>query len=392
MKAIWRWVRYTAGAIVAVAILVVALNWTMITRLATMKSRGIDVLEGYTPLGVVPGAKDITPFDHDTIDTAVLDDAYAYHRQRDGLVMIVAHRGRILREDYAPGIGPDSRFETASMHKSVMGLVYGAAIRDGAIGSIDDPVGTYIEEWAHDPRGSIPLRAFLSMASGLEFFTLSKSDWPALKLVMSNEVSATALGTKIEMPALTRFEYYNVNSQIAGIALDRALKRKGLGDYASYLSRALWQPMGGAGARLWLEHLGGDPRFFAGLQTTAQDWLRIGMVILRNGKVDDTQVIPAEWVATMTAPSPLNPNYGMQIWRGSPYQALRAYGPRTPVKIPHAEAYLADDVLFFDGFGGQRVYIVPSLDLVIVRIGRPRIDFDDSVIPNAVIRGLKLAP
>jgi CubicO group peptidase (beta-lactamase class C family) len=323
---------------------------------------------------------------------AALDGAFAYAKAHDGLAMAVWHRGQIIREDYTPPYNSTSRFETFSMHKSVMGLLYGAAIRDGVIGSIDDPIGRYVSEWANDPRGAIPLRQFLSMSSGLKFYSLNKRDWPALQLVMSDQVSKTALSIPADGPPGQKFEYYNVNSQLAGIALDRALRQSGKGGYAAYLSTALWQKIGAADANLWIEHEGGDPRFFSGLQASTEDWIKVGALIAEGGRVGDQQMIPADWIAQMTAPSALNPNYGMQIWRGSPWQALRSYGPNTPFKVPHSEAYLVDDLVFFDGFGGERVYISPKLQLVIVRIGRARLDFDDSAIPNGVIAGLGLTP
>ena len=90
----------------------------------------------------------------------------------------------------------------------------------------------------------------------------------------------------------------------------------------------------------------------------------------------------------MRQPSEVNPNYGYLLWRGSPHQKLRRYSAASEFGALHSEPYLADDVLFFDGFGGQRVYVVPSLDLVIVRVGESRFDFDDAILPNRIIEVL----
>jgi CubicO group peptidase (beta-lactamase class C family) len=121
----------------------------------------------------------------------------------------------------------------------------------------------------------------------------------------------------------------------------------------------------------------------------ARDWLRVGILIDHKGQFDDAQVLPAAWIKAVTTPSALNPNYGLQVWIGSPWVRYRAYGPRNPIKMSHAEPYLALDLVYFDGFGGERVYVVPSLDLVIVRIGEASLAFDDSIIPNAIIAGLR---
>ena len=91
----------------------------------------------------------------------------------------------------------------------------------------------------------------------------------------------------------------------------------------------------------------------------------------------------------MTRPSPRNPNYGFQAWLGSPADGLRRYNRNTPVGIRHSAPYLADDVVFFDGGGGHRVYVVPSRRLVIVRTGAVnRPDWDDAMLPNLLLAGL----
>jgi CubicO group peptidase (beta-lactamase class C family) len=345
--------------------------------------RGVDVIEGYGPLRIVAGAATtpVLPI-ADGATAQALEAAQTWSDAHDGLALLVWKDGALRHERYADHLTSASQFETFSMHKTVLGLLYGAAIRDGAIGCIDDPVGTYIAEWRDDPRGAIPLRHFLGMSSGLRFHSLDKGDPQALKLMLGDRISDTALETQIEQPFGTKFDYYNIDAQIAGIALDRALKAKGLGDYATYLSTALWAPIGAGQARLWIEREDGDPRFFAGLQATARDWLQVGRLLAGGGALDGREVIPAEWVATMSAANPLNPAFGLLLWRGANSSPARTYGPSTTYAAPHGAAFAADDLMFLDGFGGQRVYVSPSRDLVIVRIGRPRLDFDDSVIPN----------
>jgi CubicO group peptidase (beta-lactamase class C family) len=344
---------------------------------------GVDVIEGYGPLRTVAGAATapVLPV-ADGVPAQALDAAQTWSDAHDGLALLVWRGGALRHEHYAGHLSPASRFETFSMHKTVLGLLYGAAIRDRAIDSIDDPVGTYVAEWRDEPRGEIPLRHFLGMSSGLRFHSLDKGDPQALKLMLGDHISDTALETQVEQPFGTKFDYYNIDAQIAGIALDRALKAAGLGDYATYLSQALWAPIGAGEARLWVEREDGDPRFFAGLQATARDWLQIGRLLAGDGALDGRQIIPADWVAMMTAANPLNPAFGLLLWRGGDSSPARTYGPSTTYAAPHGAPFLADDLVFLDGFGGQRVYVSPSRDLVIVRIGRPRLDFDDSVIPN----------
>ena len=310
--------------------------------------------------------------------------AQAYSDTHGGVALLVWKGGKLIYEHYTGGASEASRFETFSMHKSVLGLAYGIAIAQGVIASLDDPAGTYLAEWQNDPRGKITLRQLLTMTSGLHYYGFVQKQ--ALEIAAGTHVTDVALATPLDRPPGTRFEYNNVNSQIAGTILSRALEKSGHGDYAQFISRVLLKPLGAGDAYLWLEHDGGLPRFYAHLQMSARDWLRFGILIDRNGKFDGMQVVPAAWIQSMETPSSLNPNYGIQVWLGTPWVRWRAYGPTTPVRVSHKEPFLTKDLVYFDGFGGERVYVSSSNDLVIVRIGQPRFDFDDSVIPNDVMR------
>ncbi len=342
--------------------------------------RTIMDLADIKPIQVVAGAPGSHPLKvagtgDKTFAPAAIAKAQAYSDSLGGHALLIWQGGELRYEKYGEGVTADTRFETFSMHKSVLGLVYGAALRDGIIGSLDQTAGEFLPEWVNDPRGKITLRQLLTMESGL---SLGPIDVKA----------ELALAAKIDVPPGSRFEYNNANSEIAGVILDRALKKAGQGDYGAYLSRVLLQPLGTGDAHLWLDHEGGVPRFFAFLQMRARDWLRIGIMMDRHGQFQGQQVLPAAWIKAITTPSALNPNYGIQVWIGAPWVRYRSYGPRNPIKMSNIEPYRASDLVFFDGFGGERVYIVPSLDLVIVRIGEASVAFDDSIVPNAIIAGL----
>jgi CubicO group peptidase (beta-lactamase class C family) len=347
-------------------------------------TRSVTDLSGIAPIEVAPGAPGTRPLavagpgDRTVVDPSALAKVQAYSDSLGGHALLVWQGGKIRYEHYGEGVDAETRYETFSMHKSVLGLVYGAALRDGIIRSLDDTAGRYLSEWRDDPRGRITLRQLLTMESGL-----------AMGGVDAKAEVALALPT--DLPPGVGFQYNNANSEVAGVILDRALRKAGRGDYAAYLSQVLLRPLGAGDAHLWLDHEGGEPRFFAFCQMRARDWLRIGVMIDRKGRFDGVQVLPAAWISAMSTPSALNPNYGIQLWIGSPWSRWRLYGPKTVVKVSHEQPYLAPDLVFFDGFGGERVYVVPSLDLVIVRIGEASLQFDDSIIPNAIISGMSPA-
>ncbi len=322
----------------------------------------------------------------DGIAPEALRAAVAYAEEMDSFAFLVYHRGALVVERYWDGHGPDSRFDTASMHKGVMAMLLGLAIEDGHIESLDDPVGRYIEEWAADERGRITLRQLATMSSGLLVEAFRPSPFSkGMRLVLGSDVEDITLSLPAEGPPGEDFQYLNFSSQALGIALGRALDER----YASYLSRRLWQPMGAPEAAVWLDREGGQPRMFCCLLASAPAWVQVGRLLLDDGRLEGRQILPSGWAAEMMRPSAANPNYGLQLWLGAPPDGVRRYNRLSTLEVPHAEPFLAPDVVFFDGAGGQRVYIVPSEALVVVRIGRARLDFDDAIIPNALLRGMR---
>lgn len=378
------------GLLILMAALFVAWNWTIASNLWKAQSAAITEVDALQPRQIVKGCA-ANPLPRFASDNPLPADTFAqmkaYSDSQDGAGLMVLIDGKVAGEAYREGVDEDTRAFSFSMHKSVMALAYGAAIEDGYIGSIDDPIGDYIEEWADDPRGEIPLRAFLTMSSGIE--ALPQTDWRSMKLNLSEEVSQVALSLEPVQDPFTLFHYKGSDSQLAGVALRRALKAKGGTDYDAYLSEKIWCPIGANDALLWPEKEGGDPRFYAYLDASLNDWARVGLMIMQDGAFADKQVLPAAWIEEVKKPSASNPKYGLQTWLGSPHVAQRKYSQNSPFAVAQEEPFLADDVTFFDGFGGQRVYIVPSAQMVIVRSGEVSMTWDDGVLVNLALKNLE---
>ena len=90
-----------------------------------------------------------------------------YAADQNSYSLVVVHNGVVQTEWYAEGWDGTRLAQSQSMHKSVLPVLIGAAIGDGAIGSAEDALGVYIEEWADDPRGRITLAEMMMMTSGL---------------------------------------------------------------------------------------------------------------------------------------------------------------------------------------------------------------------------------
>ena len=186
-------------------------------------------------------------------------------------------------------------------------------------------------------------------------------------------------------PAGTQFDYTNINPEVLGILLQRV---SGM-SYAEYLSENLWRHVSDDPATVLIDtETTRTPRTFCCLDTTARAWLRFGLLHLNHGWVGDQQVVPEQWMQDVITPSERNPNYGYLTWLGTTYQKERRYNRKSSAAAFHSEPFAATDIIYFDGFGGQRVYIVPSKQLVIVSTGPLRQDWDDALLPNLIIRGM----
>lgn len=358
----------------------------MLARMKAMPmAAAVETPQAYTPAETVRGGK-ARPFPTGTgVSAEALASAQAYADAQNSFALIIARDGRIIHERYAPGFTAASKFSTASMHKAVLALVFGPAIAKGRI-ALSDPLSRHLPELKDDPKGAVTIEQLLRMTGGVGSPPAKPGDpsAPAAQLMFGADNRAASRLFTLVTPPGTEFAYQNVSTQLAGLALQEVIGRR----YADYLSRTLWAPIGAGDAALWLDREGGNPHYFCCLQASATDWLRIGELVRNKGKVGSKQVIAADWVAKVTAPSPLNPNFGMNFWRGNPHAPVRRYARSVPMTVAAAKPFARDDVVFIDGAGGQRVYVVPSAGLTVIRIGKPSLDWDDSELVNRVLAGV----
>ncbi len=300
--------------------------------------------------------------------------------------LIVFQKGAIVHESYGGLFDADTRGESASMHKSVLALLVGRVVAEGKIRNVDQPVSTWLHEWANDPRGNITLRDLLQMASGLKPVPFDLSPTGLTEAYLKGpDIEHIVLNLEYGGPPGKVFEYFSQISSLIAIIVERATGEK----YADLLSKALWTELGADDAYVTLDRPGGLARTAASLLAKPEDWVRVGMLFLNDGLVDGHRVLDLRWLAQMTSPSASNPNYGYQIWRASPFLAERVYSTSNPIfKVKASEPFLAADTVYFDGAVGRRVYISKANGTVIVRLGDTDMDWEDSWLPNAVFRAL----
>jgi CubicO group peptidase (beta-lactamase class C family) len=370
-------------AVVLLGALATRLDWRLLSRPLTYPENPITATDWYQPQQVVVGdsmAQPLTLTADPAIQAAALQQAIDFAEAQNSVALLILHRDRLVVEQYWQGYTADGLANSMSMVKTLLALLIGIAIESGAIQSLQDPVGLYLPEWANDPRGDITLADLLYMQSGLENdnrIDTIQSD--LVQLFMGANAHQTALQVTQQDPPGEVFDYSNFNSQILSLVLERATGES----FANYLSTRLWQPLHNADGFVWLDRPGGNAKPFCCFFATAQDWARVGQMLLHQGRVGTTQVVPAAWIEFMRLPSPLEPTFGLHLW-------VKARTQDYPqVNLGSTAPFVAADTFYLDGRHHQRVYVIPSYDLVIVRLGEEPPAWDDSVIPNALVKGLR---
>lgn len=355
--------------------------------LAELRSQGIGLDAPPLPAGdeqwpegeaVVPG--DLPP----GVDAPGLADALTRafsepdpERPRNTRAVVIVHRGRIVAERYAEGFGPDTGHLSNSMAKTVIGALVGILVGQGRL---DISAPAPIAEWqdVRDPRARITLEDLLRMRSGLEFdenYTKIRSDI-TLMFASGDLAGFAAAKPLVAMPG-TLWQYSTGTSNILGRIVAQAAGDSTTERFA-FPRRALFDPLGMRAAVLEVDGLGhfiGGSLVFA----SARDYARFGLLYLRDGVWNGRRILPEGWVQQTLTPTPQAPpalSYGYQIWLNSGADPAVRRWPR----LPH-------DVFAMLGHQQQHVVMVPSHDLVVVRLGLS--EFDNWDLQDLVIDAMQ---
>ena len=257
--------------------------------------------------------------------------------------LLVVQDGKVLMEHYAPDHGANVQWVTFSVTKSVTSLLIGAAIQDGYIDSVTDPIVKYLPRLAGSEYGESRVRDILQMASGIawnEDYEDPESDVASAATL--NGVALTDYLSQLPRvaPPGTRFNYNTAESNLLGEVLRSAIGMNA----APYLSQKIWQPMGMESDANWLLSLPED-RETGGccISATLRDYARLGLLALADGVLPDgTRVLPEGWMAASTAASQGYTGYGYKWWLDADgrYGAYGIFGQAIAVD-PKAQLVIA---------------------------------------------------
>lgn len=357
-------------AILGVAVLLVAPRLWRFYRGA--QARAATEFTAYEPRELVPGsAQPLAPrvaAELEQLERAGLEAAATYAGEHGSQALIVSRHDYIVFERYWQGTSFDTLSDAQSLTPLLAALAVGVAVSHRRIGWPDEPVGAFLSEWSRDPRGAITVRNLMQMSSGLK---------PESQVPPAADLVAAVLSTPLATtPGSTRREQA-ADPQLLALVIERATGQR----YATYLSQALWRPVGAADAWLWLDRPGGMPHADCCMLSRQGDWIRIGQLLVRDGNYLGAEVIRPGWVSLMRMPAKANPAYGAYV--------------RIAAQSAGQETYAGRDVFVAGGEGGNRLWLVPSLQLAILCSsalhGRDAA-WDDGRIPNLIIRAARDAP
>ncbi len=257
-----------------------------------------------------------------------LDD---YLAQGDVMGFIVLKDGQIVFEKYLHDAKPDDRFLSMSISKSVVSVLFGVAVDEGKIHSVDDPVLRYLPELKDSAYKDATLKNVLQMASGIQFnedYLDPKADVHRLTVDIfrgGEPFEDVARRLKPERKPGTAFHYQSINTQVLGLVLEKATGTP----LNKYAEEKLWKKIGAQSDAFFYESKN-QPEIcaFACFNATLRDYARFGLMAMNYGALNGTRVVSESWMKESTTAPPFNAGYGYQWWlsANNPDHAFRAIG------------------------------------------------------------------
>jgi CubicO group peptidase (beta-lactamase class C family) len=268
------------------------------------------------------------------------------------LGVAVVYNNELIGEDYLDGYNAWTKFHGWSMTKSVAGAMAGALVKEG---KMDVKKTTGFPEWADDERKNITIENILHMSSGLDwvenYFTISEA---TVMLMRSDDMLASVKKNGLLHEPGTYWSYSSGDANLLS-----GLLRNAIGDREAYLGYAYTHIFHRIGMLNTVVETDASGLFVASSFSygSTRDWARFGLLFQNQGIFEGDTVLTPEWVDYMTTAAPASDGY-----YASTFWLKESKEERTLVDVP-------DDIFFADGFLGQRVYVIPSKKLVVVRMG-----------------------
>lgn len=312
------------------------------------------VAKSAKPFPLPVAAKPLTSLNFDDRGRQISLDQYLELNQVAGLLIL--KDGKIQLEKYRYGNTAQTRWMSMSIAKSITSTLIGAAIKQGKIRSVNDPVIQYVPSLKDSAYQKATVKDVLMMASGVrwnEAYSDPRSDRRRLLDAQISQTPGAAMQVMASLPQQsapgTAFTYNTGETQVAAQLLRNAIGMP----LASYLSERIWAKFGmEADANWWLDAPNGVEIGGSGFSATLRDYGRFGMFMLGGGLANKELILPTAWTYEATTPKSLRSGelipYGYLWWTANSREGL------------------ADGAYTAIGIHGQFLYINPRNGVVIV--------------------------
>lgn len=285
--------------------------------------------------------------------------------------VVVLYKDKLIAEKYDKNFSKDSKILGWSMTKSITSAAFGVLAKQGKI-DIYKPAP--IAEWKNDARKKITINDLLHMNSGLEWEENYSTICDATKMLFeAGDMGKVQMDKPVQFAPNTHWSYSSGTTNLLSRILKNQFKTQQ--EYLDFWYSAVIDKIG-MNSMIVEQDMSGT---FVGSSygwATPRDWSKFGLLYLHNGNWNGEQILDESWVKyTATPTNTSNGQYGAQFW-------LNAGG-----KFPDVPR----DMFYCSGYQGQMVAIIPSLDMVIVRMGLKEEDqgFDFNVFLKGIIESLK---
>ena len=327
------------------------------------------------------------PLAHAELERQALRDAADYSASRRGCSLLVVQHGQTLLEEYPTGGDARLAHQIYSGTKAFFTLAVLVAAQDGLL-RLDEPVANTISEWrGSSQRNDITLRELMNFSDGLDPSFHLHSDQVA-------DRNALALRTPTVAPIGTAFTYGPSHGQVLCEVLRRKLAARGETPFG-YVQHKVLNPLG-IGAVPYRADAQGMPLVASGFQLTARQWSRFGLMMLGRGSIGRRELVPAKTFVQCWQGSRINPMFGLGFWlnTAATNPGARESDIETRVEKKWQEQdwhkrcicrSAPADLVAVVGSGYQRLFVIPSLELVIVRQG-VNAKFSDAEFLRKILR------
>ena len=290
--------------------------------------------------------------------------------------LLIAKGDAILVERYQYGRTDTDRLTSFSMAKSIVGLLIGIALKEGAIGSINDLAEVYAPGLKGTEFGRTPIKALLQMSSGVPFredYGDTSSDiYTLVNLTLGQDpggslAAVNRFNARYAQPG-QRFSYSSADTAVLGLILVGAT-RNTVSDYAS---EKLWKPLGAEADASWIVDATGQEVTFAYFNAVLRDWARLGLMLAHDGTWQGRTIVPRDWLLAATSieqdspfwsssmkPGVHSPGYGYQTWllpADRRMFALRGVRGQYVLVDPATKLVLVQTALAGNGTAAQELY------------------------------------